>query len=37
MFLKGKNRHQWMIQRLPFGTMLAIATILVVSFDVRLT
>lgn len=37
MFLKGKNQHQWNLQRLPFGTMLAIATILVVSYDVRLT
>jgi leader peptidase (prepilin peptidase)/N-methyltransferase len=37
MFLTGKNSHQWNLQRLPFGTMLAIATILVMSFDVRIS
>jgi leader peptidase (prepilin peptidase)/N-methyltransferase len=37
MFVMGKNCTQWNLQRLPFGTMLAIATILVASFDGRVT
>jgi leader peptidase (prepilin peptidase)/N-methyltransferase len=37
MFLTGKNSHQWNLQRLPFGTMLAVATIMVISFDVRIS
>ncbi|MFN3452778.1 MAG: prepilin peptidase [Sphingorhabdus sp.] len=36
MLLTGKNRHQWHLQRLPFGTMLAIATIVIIGFDVRI-
>jgi len=37
MFLNGKNSHQWHLQRLPFGTMLAIATMMIVGFEVRIT